>query len=115
MKQSPIFIKSYETMVWLMNHTKKFPTNQRFLMAKRMEEAVLDFHERINQAARRKDGRARDALAEADEVLANLKMYNRLSKDLKLLAFNQYEHLAVALDEIGRLLGGWKKSIGRRS
>ncbi|MBW2699673.1 MAG: four helix bundle protein [Deltaproteobacteria bacterium] len=65
-------------MVWLMQHTRKFPKNQRFLMA-------------------------------------NLKMYNRLCKDLKLLAFNQYEYLAVALDEIGRLLGGWQKSLGVRS
>ena len=102
-------------MVWLMQHTRKFPKNQRFLMARRMEEASLDFHERINQAAKRKAGGAGKALAEADEVLANLKMYNRLCKDLKLLAFNQYEYLAVALDEIGRLLGGWQKSVGGRS
>ncbi len=115
MKQSPIFIKSYETMVWLMNHTKKFPKNQRFLMAKRMEEASLDFYEQLNRAARRKDVGVGKALSEADEVLANLKMYNRLCKDLKLLSFNQYEYLAASLDEIGRLLGGWKKSIGRRS
>lgn len=114
-KESPIFIKAYETMVWIMQHTAKFPKNQRFLMAKRMEEASLDFYERLNLAARRKDGGAVKSLSEADEVLANLKMYNRLCKDLKLLAFNQYEYLAAALDEIGRLLGGWKKSISRRS
>ena len=114
-KESPIFIKSYETMVWIMQHTAKFPRNQRFLMAKRMEEGSLDFYERLNLAAKHKDGRAGRALSEADEVLANLKMYNRLCKDLKLLAFNQYEYMAASLDEIGRLLGGWKKSISRRS
>jgi len=102
-------------MVWLMKHTAKFPKNQRFLMAKRMEEASLNFCEKINLAARSKNGRVGKALSEADEVLANLKMYNRLCKDLKLLAFNQYEYLAASLDEIGRLLGGWQKSISRRS
>jgi len=61
-----------------MQHTAKFPKTQRFLMAKRMEEASLDFYERINQAVRRKDDRAGKALSEADELLSNLKMYNRL-------------------------------------
>ena len=115
MKESPIFIKSYETMVWLMEHTAKFPKNQRFLMAKRMEEAALDFHVRLNQAARRQGAQAVEALSLADEILTNLKTYSRLSQDLKLLAFNQYEYLAKALDEIGRLLGGWRRSLGKRS
>ncbi len=52
MKESPIFIKAYETMVWVLEHTAKFPKNQRFLMAKRMEDAFLDFYERLNQAAK---------------------------------------------------------------
>ena len=52
MKESPIFIKSYEMMVWLMGRTGKFPKNQRFLMAKRMEETALDFFFRLlNEAA----------------------------------------------------------------
>ncbi len=41
MKESSIFIKSYEMMVWLMGRTGKFPKEQRFLMAKRMENILL--------------------------------------------------------------------------
>jgi hypothetical protein len=36
-KESPIFIKSYEMLTWLLNHTRKFPKHQRFVMARRME------------------------------------------------------------------------------
>ena len=43
--ESPIFRKSYEMLVWLLAHTRKFPKDQRFVMAKRMEEAALDFHD----------------------------------------------------------------------
>jgi hypothetical protein len=46
MKESPIFIKTYEIMVWLLRHTGKFPRNQRFLMAKRIEEATVDLNAR---------------------------------------------------------------------
>ena len=89
MQQSPIFIKAYEMMVWLLGRTAKFPKNQRFLMAKRMEDAALDLYEGLTEAARRPGPTALPALDAADGHLANLKMYNRLSKDLHLLAFNQ--------------------------
>ena len=114
MKESPIFIKSYELIVWIMQHTVKFPRSQRLLMARRMEEACLELHQQLNRAARKKTGQ-RAALLEADVALANLKFYNRLCKDLKLLSFGQYEYLAGGLDELGRLLGGWIKKPQRRS
>ena len=46
MRESPIFLKSFEVLVWLLDHTRKFPKHQRFVMAKRMEEAALGFGER---------------------------------------------------------------------
>ena len=114
MKESPIFIKSYELIVWVMQHTHMFPRAQRFLMAQRMEEACLEMYQQLNRAAKVKN-QQRAAIGEADVALANLKFYNRLCKDLKLLSFKQYEYLAAGLDEVGRLLGGWQKSASRRS
>jgi len=83
-------------------------------MAKRLEDGFLDFYELLNQAVKIKR-EERQTLAESDRILANLKLYNRICKDLKLLAFNPYEYLAKALDEIGKLLGGWTKSANRKS
>ena len=50
------------------------------------------------------------ALRQADVTLATLRVYLRLCRDLQLLKFNQYEHVARMVNEIGRLLGGWIKS-----
>ncbi len=50
MKESPIFIKSFEMLQWLLNHTRKFPKHKRFVMARRMEEAALDFHDEVVRA-----------------------------------------------------------------
>ncbi|MBN2527604.1 MAG: hypothetical protein JXR76_14515 [Deltaproteobacteria bacterium] len=52
MKESPIFIKAYETMVWVLQHTRKFPKEQRFLMARRLEDGFLNFYEHLNQAVK---------------------------------------------------------------
>ncbi len=30
---SPIFVKTFEMLAWLLEHTKKFPKHQRFVMA----------------------------------------------------------------------------------
>ena len=113
MKESPIFIKTYEMLVWLLQHTQKFSKAQRFVMARRMEDAALDLHDQLLMAS--KGGFTFEALAAADFHLARLKVYNGLSKDLNLLAFNQYEYLAKNLDEIGRLLGGWQRRLKRSS
>jgi len=93
-------------LVWLLGHTKKFPKHQRFVMAKRMEEAGLEFHDEIVLAVKAPEGRLA-ALGRADFHLERLKVYNRLAVKLELESFGQYEHLARVLDELGRLLGGW--------
>jgi hypothetical protein len=46
-RESPIFIKSFETLEWILAHTRKFPRHQRFVMAKRIEEAALSFHDQL--------------------------------------------------------------------
>ncbi|MCG6538067.1 MAG: hypothetical protein L7F78_25965, partial [Syntrophales bacterium LBB04] len=40
-QESPIFIKTYDFTKWLLEHTIRFPKSQRFVMAKRIEEAAL--------------------------------------------------------------------------
>ena len=113
MQQSPIFIKSEETLLWLLAHTQKFPKSQRFVMAKRIEEAALSMHDNLIYAA--KTSRKRSALNEAGYHLERLLVYNRMCMQLKLHSFKQYEYLASHLVEIGNLLGGWLKSIKNSS
>ena len=109
MKESPIFIKSFETLEWILDHTRKFPKHQRFVMAKRIEEAALEFHDNLIWATKTQDKAA--PLTQADFHLERLKTYNRLSVRLKLSSFAQYEYLANALNELGKLLGGWQRSL----
>src|SRR5208283_2826676 len=44
-KESPIFVRTYDYTKWLLEDTIKFPKSQRFVMAKRAEEAVLNFYD----------------------------------------------------------------------
>jgi hypothetical protein len=42
-RESPIFVKTYDFAKWLLEHTIKFPKSQRFVMAKQIEEALRNF------------------------------------------------------------------------
>ena len=71
----------------------------------------LSFHDHLLWATKTTDKRA--ALRDADFHLERLKVYNRLYMRLKLSSFDQYEYLAAALTELGRMLGGWQRSLKR--
>lgn len=110
MQESPLFIKTYEFTRWLLEHTNRFPKSQRFVMAKRIEEAALNFYDLLLKAVKI-ENKKKESLQGASFELERLKNYVRLSKDMGLLGLNQYEYSTAALVEIGRLLGGWLKKV----
>jgi hypothetical protein len=109
MKQSPIFTRTYDLLRWLIPQTIKFPRQQRFVLAEAVQRTALRFQEELIEAAYAET--PLPALRRADITLVKLRTYLRLCRDLELLAFNQYEHGARRVDEIGRLLGGWIKKV----
>ncbi len=115
MKESPIFIKTYDMLLWLLPQTAHFPKSQRFLLAERMGETALDFYETIQRASLDKTGGALALLEQANVLHKRVEFYVRLSCDLHFFSPGQYEHVTRQLVEIGRLLGGWKKKCAGQS
>lgn len=111
MRQSPIFTKTYDLLVWLIPVTTKFPREQRFVLARAVQETALRFQERLIEAGLAKGKAQQRALARADVDLTKLRFYLRLCQDLKLITPRQYRHVAEMVTEVGRLLGGWRQSI----
>lgn len=110
--QSPIFIKTYDFLLWLIPLTLKFPKSQRFLLAERLSSMALDFYDLILEAVL-EPAQQSDRLHEADKLLTKIRLYVRLSHDLKCLSPGQLEHAARLMDEIGRLIGGWKRKSSK--
>jgi hypothetical protein len=107
--QSPIFVKSHQLLVWLLQRTARFPKSERFRLAKRVEDSAFRFYDLIARATKSGDKR-RSVLLEADLELDRLRLNVRLCVELKLLTTAQYEYAAGLLVEIGKLLGGWIKT-----
>ena len=106
--QSPIFVKTYDFLLWLVPLTLKFPKSQRFLLAERLSRMALDFYDLILEAVMEPERQAERLIA-ADRLLTKIRLYLRLSYDLHCISQGQFEHAARRVDEIGRLMGGWQK------
>jgi hypothetical protein len=95
-------------LTWLIPTLEKFPRTQRFLLGDRIETTALDVLERLIEATYTRD--RHDPLRLANLGLEKLRHLMRLSHQLQYLDHRRYEHAARALDETGRLVGGWIKS-----
>lgn len=112
MKQSPIFLKHYDLMAWLIPCTLAFPKSQRGVLARQVQNELLRIEEWLVEAGVAVE--PHPALVEVDKGLIRLRTYLRLGYDLKLLSTGQYEHVSKIVVEEGKLLGGWFKSLAEK-
>jgi hypothetical protein len=105
---SPIFVKTYDLLAWLIPITMQFPKSQRFVLAKRLQDSLLDMHESLIAAGKSQGHNRQRHLLQADIRLEHLRLHWRLCHTLGLVQSQRYEHGVRLLDEVGRLLGGWR-------
>ena len=106
--QSPLFVKTYDFLLWLIPLALKFPKSQRFLLAERLSKMALDFYDLILDAVMEPE-HEEEKLDAADKLLTKIRLYVRMSHDLGCISPGQFQHAARRTDELGRLIGGWKR------
>jgi len=109
-RQSPLFVRTYDLLQWLLPHTSSWPRKYRFTLTQELVRAALRFQERILEAGLTDDTARR--LEQADVELAKLRLYLRLGFDLQLIAPGQYAHVSEQIGHVGRLLGAWRSKGG---
>ena len=107
--EPPLFVKTYDFLLWLSQETLRFPRSQRFTLSARLENEGLELLKRLTLA--RLDVEKARNLKRCDGQLQVLRVLLRLARDLMVLSFKKYENGIRQLEEIGRLLGDWKKRI----
>jgi four helix bundle protein len=104
-----IFTRTFDFLDWLIPRTMDFPRNQRFVVTERLQDAALDFQERIIEANRLRGPTRLERLRQADAELDKVRLYLRMAVRWKWLSEGQYHHGSQMVKEIGDLLGGWIK------
>jgi hypothetical protein len=100
-----VITKTYDLILWSCSHTSKFPRNHRFVLGERIERNLYNLLETLIRAKYTKNRQR--LLEEANLSLEILRFQMRLAKDVQCLKLNSYGFAAKAIDEIGRLIGGW--------
>jgi len=100
--------KCYQFLLWLVPTVEKFPKSQKFLLGDRIQNLALDVQESLIEATYSKNPAAH--LSSANMRLEKLRFLFRLALDLKYIDLRRYEFAARAVDEIGRMAGGWMKA-----
>jgi len=103
----PVVLRLYDLILWTMNHTARFPRHHRHSLGMRIEDTLLDLLEVLIEARYQRQNAS--TLDRANVLLERFRFQMRLAKDLKVLALNSFEFQAKSVDEIGRMIGGWRK------
>ena len=97
----------------LLDRTQRFPKSVRFTFAGRIDNLALDVLERLVEARWSAGRTKQDALRSADLDLAKLRLLLRICCDRRHLDRRGWEHVSRQLDEVGRMLGGWRAHAAR--
>ncbi len=112
-KEIDAITKIYDYILWMIPKLERFPRSQKFILADRIETAMLDILDLLIEAAYTRNKRS--LLISANLKLEKLRYLVRISKDLKLINMKSYEFSARAVDGIGKSIGGWLKYIQRQN
>jgi len=104
-----VISKAYDLAREMTQRTRKLPRDLKFVLGDRMLTTTYDVLDTLVEAkyARPK----RDLLQRANLLLDRLRFQVRLCSEEKLISIAQYEYIAGLIDEVGRMLGGWARSL----
>jgi len=107
----PIFQKTYELYKEFYLCLRNFPRHEKFSLGQKCELIIAEIIENILSASQQVKADKMPYLDRASVKLNILRIYTRLAKELHVLDSKKYLILQEKIDEIGRMLGGWRRSI----
>ena len=111
---TPLFVKTHDFLLWLLRHTQRFPKNLRHSYTLKLENVGFEFQESLLMANSARGPARSRWLETADGKLICVRALLRFAYDLQLLAGTQVQYAAEKVDELGRLLGAWRKGTDRQ-
>jgi hypothetical protein len=106
--------KWYDYTKWGLERVDGFPKNQRFVLGTRLADAVLSVMELLAEAAYARGQEKAELLDRANRRIESVRWLVRVCMDRHLISTRQFAFSAKALEECGRMVGGWLKQARSR-
>ena len=110
-KEIPLTQKVYDFYSSLYILTQKMPKKDKYSLGIKIDQTTLDLLEIVIAAGNAKPDEKLIILQKASAKTDLLKLLIRLCYDIKAIDKKKYLKLEERLQEIGRMLGGWIKSL----
>ena len=107
----PIFKKVYELYKEFYLCVRNFPRHDKFSLGQKCELVITEIIENILEASQQIRNNKLSYLDKASVKLNIFRIYIRLAKEVHALDSKKYLILQEKIDEIGRMLGGWRRSV----
>ncbi len=110
----PVIAKTYELYKSLYLIQKNIPKLERYTLWQDIQKACLAIIKYLVHGGYLDPNQRINVLTEASIKVDLLKLQLRLAFDTKIINQKKYISLQSQIDEIGRMLGGWIKSIKQK-
>lgn len=107
----PVLNKSYDLYKLFHEYRKVVPKQDRFTIYERSENVILGTIELLLEASYGDKERKMVILEKASVKLNVLRFLVRLMKETKTFDLKKYTAIEMIIDEIGRMVGGWIRSL----
>jgi hypothetical protein len=106
-----IVVKAYDLLKYLLPVLSKMPRDQRFLLGDRLQTMASDILELLIEAVYMPTSQKKARLNKVNILLEKMRHFVRLGFELGYYNSKRYHFISEKLNEIGRMTGGWIKSL----
>ncbi len=108
---TPTFHKTCELYKIIYALYQTIPKIQRYTLWQNCENTTLAILKGLIWTRCGNEQKRRVVLEEISENIDTLKVMVRLAKEIHAISLKNYVEIAEILDEMGRMIGGWIKSV----
>ena len=101
--------KLVDFIEWIIPALDKFPKSRKFFLGDRIETGLLDVLDKLIEANYSREKLV--ILRKANLQLEKIRYLLRIAYRMRCFDVRRYEFCCKALVEIGRMIGGWIKSL----
>lgn len=111
MNEFKLYQKTYDMILYGNQCLNQFPKSEKYALVAEIKRSMYALLRLIIEA--NKKYYKKTTAQQLDVELETLRTYIRLSADeqMRYLPIKKYEHWSKLLNEIGRMVGGWMKTM----
>lgn len=106
-----ILLKAYELLKTAVPMINRLPRNQKFTFGDRLQNHLSDLLEDLIEAHYSPPAEKKPILQAVNLRLEKIRFFFRLGADLGLYDKDTWLNFVKRVDEIGRMTGGWLRSL----